>query len=61
MYTICPAELVVTRRPLLASWFDIMVNKGRVGEAFEDFQLLLSKEKWREVVESTKVYDILLR
>ena len=55
------AELVVTRRPLLASWFDIMVNKGRVGEAFEDFQLLLSKEKWREVVESTKVYDILLR
>ena len=55
------AELVVTRRPLLASWFDIMVNKGRVGEAFEDFQLLLSKEKWREVVESVKVYDILLR
>ena len=55
------AELVVTRRPLLAAWFDNMVNKGRVGEAFEDFQLLLSKEKWREVVESTKVYDILLR
>ena len=55
------AELIVTRRPLLAAWFDIMVNRGRVGEAFEDFQLLLSKEKWREVVESTKVYDILLR
>ena len=55
------AELVATRRPLLAAWFDIMVNKGRVGEAFDDFQLLRSEEKWREVVESTKVYDILLR
>ena len=38
-----------------------MVNKGRVKEAFEDFQLLRSNEKWKEVVESTKVYDILLR
>ena len=55
------AELIVTRRPLLAAWFDIMVNKGRVKEAFEDFQLLRSNEKWKEVVESTKVYDILLR
>ena len=54
-------ELIATRRPLLAAWFDIMVNKGRVSEAFDDFRLLRSYEKWREVVESTKVYDILLR
>jgi len=55
------AELIATRRPLLASWFDIMVNQDRTSEALEDFRRLRSHEKFGEVVEWIGLYDILMR
>jgi hypothetical protein len=54
-------ELIATRRPILAAYFDILVNTNRAEVAYEDLKRLRKKTELKAVVEDMQLYDIILR
>merc|ERR1719481_1043255 len=49
------------QREILNSYFDVLVGKGKVHEAYEEFKIMRSNPNAHRFIVNNKFYDILLR
>ena len=54
-------ELIRSKRPILISYFDIMINSGRTERAWQEFKKMKEVEDNQALLDAVEIYDIILR